>query len=494
MAANTLAIGILLYFGVLYLLSKTASKTNANEAFFTANKNAPWYLVAFGMIGATLSGVTFISVPGWVQSSQLSYVQMVLGYGVGYFFIATVLLPIYYKLNLVSIYEYLEVRFGSVTHKTGASFFVLSRLTGTGLRLFLVLKVFHWIALDAWQVPFWLSAGVVLFGIWLYTQKTGIKTIIYTDTIQTICMLISLGLGIYVVGSALQIEPTSIGLWWQELENTQVFFWNDWSSGQHVLKQFFAGALIAFAMTGLDQEMMQKNLSCRTLKQAQKNMFWFTLSLILVTCLFLILGVLLTAYATSKGIIVSGDHLFPVIATQSGLGHVLAYAFVFGLIAAAFSSADSSLTSLTTSVSIDLWRIDKGAKGIKQRKKIHFITAVVLWLSIVVFYYQIRDESVIKQLLLFAGYTYGPLLGLFLLGIFSNRNIKDKWVPLICISSPLLSYFISTTAKELYGFDFGFFVLALNGLLTLVMLYLSGIGLPVYQGTSPSKSTTKSSQ
>jgi SSS family solute:Na+ symporter len=492
MAANMLAIGLLLYFGILFTISKVLSKSNSNTAFFTANKNAPWYLVAFGMIGATLSGVTFISVPGWVQTTQLSYVQMVLGYGVGYFFIATVLLPLYYKWKLVSIYEYLAERFGTVTHKTGASFFVLSRIVGTGFRLFLVLKVFHWIALDAWQIPFWLSAAIALFGIWLYTQKTGIKTIIYTDTIQTICMLISLGLGIYILGNTLEVEASSIWTWWQEQENTQVFFWNDLNSGQHFLKQFFAGALIAFAMTGLDQEMMQKNLSCRTLHDAQKNMFWFTLALIFVTCLFLVLGVLLTAYAAANGISTSGDNLFALIATQSGLGNVLAYAFVMGLIAAAFSSADSSLTSLTTSVSVDLWRIDKGAKGIRQRKKIHIGTALVLWLCIVSFYYLIKDESVIKQLLLFAGYTYGPLLGLFLFGIFTNRNVKDNWVPVLCVISPVLSYLIATYVKNKYGFDFGFFVLALNGLLMIVMLFLSGIGLPMYQRTSPSKATSKS--
>lgn len=492
MAANMLAIGLLLYFGILFTISKVLSKSNSNTAFFTANKNAPWYLVAFGMIGATLSGVTFISVPGWVQTTQLSYVQMVLGYGVGYFFIGTVLLPLYYKWKLVSIYEYLAERFGTLTHKTGASFFVLSRLIGTGFRLFLVLKVFHWIALDAWQIPFSLSTAIALFGIWLYTQKTGIKTIIYTDTIQTICMLISLGLGIYILGNTLEVEASSFWTWWQEQENTQVFFWNDLNSAQHFLKQFFAGALIAFAMTGLDQEMMQKNLSCRTLHDAQKNMFWFTLALIFVTCLFLVLGVLLTAYATANGISTSGDNLFALIATQSGLGNVLAYTFVMGLIAAAFSSADSSLTSLTTSVSVDLWRIDKGAKGIRQRKKIHISTALVLWLCIVSFYYLIKDESVIKQLLFFAGYTYGPLLGLFLFGIFTNRNVKDNWVPVLCVISPVLSYFITTYVKNKYGFDFGFFVLALNGFLMIVMLFLSGIGLPVYQRTSPSKATSKS--
>ena len=258
------------------------------------------------------------------------------------------------------------------------------------------------------------------------------------------------------------------------------------------MKQFFAGVLIAFAMTGLDQEMMQKNLSCRSLKDAKKNMFWFTIALVLVTVLFLVLGVLLSAYAQSKGISASGDDLFPMIATQSGLGPFIAYAFIFGLIAAAFSSADSSLTSLTTSVSIDLWGIKTGEKGIKQRKKNHIVMAFVLWLCIVLFHYVVKNESVIAQLLLFAGYTYGPLLGLFLLGIFSKLQIRDALVPYLSVGAPIISYGITAICKTKFEFDFGFFVLALNGAISTLLFWVSGIGLPVYKCTSPSESTSKS--
>ena len=493
MSAQSLGLCLLAYFGVLYGISRWVGTGNSNATFFSANKKAPWYLVAFGMIGASLSGLTFVSVPGWVASTQLGYVQMVLGYALGYLFIGTILLPLYYKWNVVSIYSYLRHRFGKSTYKTGASFFILSRLTGTSFRMFLVLKVLHWIALDALNVPFWASAAITIIGIWLYTQKTGIKTIVYTDTIQTICMLIALFVGIFILVEALQLDAASWGTWWQAQPTTQIFFWEDWNSGQHFVKQFFAGALISFAMTGLDQEMMQKNLSCHSLRDAQKNMFWFTIALVVVTLLFLVLGVLLNAYAQVNGITASGDNLFPMIATQSGLGKLFAYTFVFGLIAAAFSSADSSMTSLATSASIDLWEIQEGENGVLQRKIMHRIMAVALWCCMVVFYYVIKNESVIAQLLLFAGYTYGPLLGLFLLGIFSKRSLRDTYAPIICIATPIITYVIATLSKTHFGFDFGFFVLALNGALSALFLWFSGIGLPMYQGTSPGESTTKSS-
>ena len=493
MSGQSLGLCLLVYFGVLYGISRWVGNSNSNATFFSANNNAAWYLVAFGMIGATLSGLTFISVPGWVGSTQLGYVQMVFGYAFGYLFIGTVLLPLYYRWNVVSIYRYLLHRFGENTYKTGASFFILSRLTGTSFRMFLVLKVLHWIALDALHIPFWTSAAIAIIGIWLYTQKSGIKTIIYTDTVQTICMLIALFVSIFTLTEALQLNAASWWTWWQAQPTTQIFFWDDWSNGQHFVKQFFAGALISFAMTGLDQEMMQKNLSCRSLHDAQKNMFWFTIILVIVTLLFLVLGVLLTAYAQTNGITATGDNLFPVIATQSGLGNLLAYTFVFGIIAAAFSSADSSMASLTTSASIDLWKIKENQSGKKQRKIMHGIMAVAIWCCMVVFYYIIKNESVISQLLLFAGYTYGPLLGLFLLGIFSSRSIRDRYVPIICVATPILTYWLTMLSKTYFEFDFGFFVLALNGALSALFLWFSGTGLPMYQGASPGKPTTKSS-
>jgi Na+/proline symporter len=494
MAAHTLVLCLFLYFGVLFGISKLVGKSSGNATFFSANKNAPWYLVAFGMIGASLSGLTFVSVPGWVASTQLGYIQMVLGYAFGYLLIGTILLPLYYRWNVVSIYTYLKHRFGLYTYKTGASFFILSRLTATSFRLFLVLKVLHLIAFDAVQIPFWISAAITLLCMWVYTQKTGIKTIIYTDTAQTFCMLIALCISVFVLIDALALEPQYWWTWWQDQPTTKVFFWEDWNSGQHFVKQFFSGALIAFAMTGLDQEMMQKNLSCRSLRDAQKNMFWFTIALVIVTILFLVLGVLLTAFAQGNGISANGDKLFPFIATQSGLGSLITYAFVFGLIAAAFSSADSSMASLATSASIDLWGIKEGKEGVKRRKNMHIFMAISLWICVISFYYFIQNESVIEQLLLVAGYTYGPLLGLFLFGIFSKKHIRDNFAPVVCLLAPIITYYVANECQKRFGFDFGFLVLALNGMLSFIFLWISGLGLPMYQGTSPSKSTSKSSE
>ena len=343
MTAQILLIGLLIYIGLLYSISLLTSDTPNNLTFYTANKKAPWYIVAFGMVGATLSGLTFISVPGWVASSQLSYIQMVLGYGIGYFFIATILMPLYYKFNLITIYSYLENRFGKYSYKTATIFFLISRLTGTCLRLFLVLKVLHWVVLDKLGFPFGLSAAIALICIWIYTNKSGLKTIVYTDVLQTIFMLASLGISLFVLYYALEINSQTWSVWWNDQPTTKIFFWKDWNSPQHFLKQFFSGILIAFAMTGLDQEMMQKNLSCKSLKDAQKNMFWFTIILIIVTILFLVLGVLLSSYAEYQNINIIGDRLFPFIVTQSDLGGVISYVFIFGLIAAAFSSADLSL-------------------------------------------------------------------------------------------------------------------------------------------------------
>lgn len=491
MGAFTLATALFLYLGILFTISQLLAKSKSNATFFRAGNKAPWYLVAFGMIGASLSGLTFVSVPGWVEGSQLSYVQMVLGYALGYFFIGTVLLPLYYKWNVVSIYTYLHHRFGVYSYKTGASFFILSRLTGTSFRLFLLLKVLHWIALDALGIPFWASAATAILAMWLYTQKTGIKTIIYTDTVQTIFMLIALFIGIYVLIDALHLDSKSWWAWWQAQPTTQVFFWDDWNSGQHFVKQFLSGTLIAFAMTGLDQEMMQKNLSCRSLKDAQKNMFWFTIALVIVTLLFLVLGTLLTAYAKVNGVLATGDALYPEIAMHSGLGKLFSYTFVFGLIAAAFSSADSSMASLTTTASIDLWGIKKGKKSIKQRKLTHILIGFVLWLCIILFYYLIKNESVIEQLLLFAGFTYGPLLGLFVFGIFSKRQIRDAYTPFVCIVAPIMTYYVSVLSKTHLSFDFGFLVLALNGVLSILFLWILSVGLPMNEGTSPSKPTSK---
>ena len=458
---------------MLMVIARLTKGKEDNQTFFIANRSAPWYLVAFGMIGASLSGVTFISVPGWVEDTGFSYFQMVLGYIVGYFVIGTVLLPIYYKYKLTSIYTYLSTRFGAKTYKTGASFFVLSRIVGASFRLYLVASVLQWVIFEQMGIPFWCTVIVTIALIWLYTHKSGIKTIIWTDVLQTLFMLIALCLALYYITASLEIEY--LFGWLGQQDNTQIFFFDDYKNPYFFWKQFLSGALIAIVMTGLDQDMMQKNLACRSLSDAQKNMFWFTIILTIVNFVFLMLGALLTAYALANGIDAQGDRLFPIIATQSDLGLGLSIVFLLGLIAAAYSSADSALTSLTTSISIDLLDIEKRLQPDRQehtRKRVHLLVSLLLILVILAFNYLITDKSVIAKLFEFAGYTYGPLLGLYALGVLTKVQVRDRWVPWVAVCTPIVGYLISQWTLTNYDFDFGFFILALNGALCFLGLLL----------------------
>ena len=464
---------IVAYFSVLILISYLTGKSADNKTFFKANNSSPWYLVAFGMIGASLSGVTFISVPGWVEGQNMSYFQMVLGYVVGYAVIGLVLLPLYYRLNLTSIYTYLDDRFGKHSYKTGASFFLLSRTIGAAFRLFLVANVLQIILFDAYGIPFWITVSITILLIWLYTFKGGIKTIVWTDTLQTLFMLIAVGVCIYTISD--EMEISNIFSYVADSELSKTFFFDDVNAGNYFWKRFLAGAFVAIVMTGLDQDMMQKNLTCRNLKDAQKNMFWFTIVLVIVNFFFLALGVLLTDYAQQNGIDAHKDELFPIIATKGNLGLATAIFFLLGLIAAAYSSADSALTSLTTSFSIDILEIDKKKDKNEQektRKKIHILFSFILIATILVFKYFIADESVIAKIFTFANYTYGPLLGLYAFGLFTKLKVKDKMVPFICLVSPFLTFSINYLALEYIGFDFGFSLLILNGLLTFIGLYV----------------------
>ena len=465
---------ILVYFSVLIFISFLTSKTDSNDTFFKANNKSPWYLVAFGMIGASLSGVTFISVPGWVESQSFSYMQMVLGYIAGYAIIGLVLLPLYYKLNLTSIYTYLEDRFGTYAYKTGASFFLLSRVVGSSFRLFLVANVLQLILFDSLGIPFWITVVITILLIWLYTFRGGIKTIVWTDTLQTLFMLIAVGVCIYSIKN--QLEINNLFRYVAESKFSKTFFFNDIKSADYFWKQFISGAFIAVVMTGLDQDMMQKNLTCKTLKDAQKNMFWFTIVLVLVNFFFLALGVLLTDYAAVKGINAHKDELFPTLAMQGNLGIAVSLFFLLGLIAAAYSSADSALTSLTTSFSIDILEINKKnnpKKQIKIRKRVHIFFSFILVATILTFKYFIANESVIAKIFQFAGYTYGPLLGLYAFGLFTKRKVFDKSIPFIAIISPILTYIINYLSIKFFNFDIGFFVLIVNGFLTFVGLLLA---------------------
>jgi SSS family transporter len=451
----------------------TSDKEEDNENFFKAKRQSPWFVVAFGMIGASLSGVTFISVPGWVEASQFSYMQVVLGYLLGYVIIGTILLPLYYRLNLTSIYTYLEQRFGKYSYKTGASFFILSRVVGSSFRLFLVANVLQTLAFDAMGIPYWLTVTITIILIWLYTFKSGIKTVVWTDTLQTLFMLIALGVTVVTLYNEMNITQ-GIVAYISDSSLSKTFFFDDINSVDYFWKQFLSGAFIAVVMTGLDQDMMQKNLSCHTLKDSQKNMFWFTIILTVVNLAFMCLGVLLTLYARQHGIDAHKDELFPILA-KNYLGPIVFLSFIIGLIAAAYSSADSALTSLTTSFSVDILEIDKKhptQDQVRIRKRVHILFSLLLIFVIISFKYLIKDESVIAKLFVFTGYTYGPLLGMYSFGLFTSLMTKDKLIPYIAVCSPVLAYFISLYTNRWFGFDFGFFVLILNGTLTFLGLLI----------------------
>ena len=456
---------IAMYFLLLILISYFTGKSDSNDAFFLGNKQSPWYIVSFGMIGATLSGVTFISVPGWVADSQFSYMQMILGMTAGYIVIANVLMPIYYRMNLTSIYAYLGDRFGESTHQTGAFFFLLSRTIGASFRLYLVANVMQIAIFDAWNVPFWLTVSLTIILIWIYTFRSGIKTIIWTDTLQTLFMLLAVGVSIWLISDKMGLGLVELSHTIRESQYSQVFFWE---GKQHFLKQFLSGAFLAIVMTGLDQDMMQKNLSCRSLSDAKKNMYSFSLVLIVVNIFFLALGAMLYLYAEQIGMdITKGDDLFPLVALKADLGLGVGIFFILGLIAAAYSSADSALTSLTTSFCVDFLNIEQKAERqqVQTRKWVHVGFSVVLVLAILIFK-AINDDSVISALFKVAGYTYGPLLGLFAFGIFTKRNIIDTAVPIVAVLSPVIAYVL-----QLY-IPFGFELLMINGVITFLGLCL----------------------
>ena len=469
------------YFFVLIIIAKITGKNDSNADFFKASKQSPWYLVAFGMIGASLSGVTFISVPGWVEASKFSYFQVCLGYIAGYVVVAFLLLPIYYKLNLTSIYEYLQQRLGNVSHKTGAFFFFVSRLLGAAFRMYLMAIVLQQFVFEQWNIPFEITVILSIILIWLYTNKGGIKTIVWTDTLQTLFMVCSVIISIYMITYALGWSFTEF-LNSDELKQySTVFKTESILAKDHFLKSFFGGMFITICMTGLDQDMMQKNLTCRTLKDAQKNMLLFSLVLTLVTFLFLLLGALLFIYADRFGVklpLLDGnpktDLLFPEIALNSGFGLTLGSVFILGLIAAAYSSADSALTSLTTSFCVDILDLKDHSETKKKyiRKKTHIYMSILLILVIIAFKY-LLNSNVIDSLLTVAGYTYGPLLGLFAFGIFTKYKVKDQWVWCVALTSVALSYALGNSPNELLGgYIIGYELLPLNGLLTFLGLVL----------------------
>ncbi len=476
MQATTVIYIIAGYFLLLITISFLTSRNANNASFFLGNKKSPWYIVAFGMISASLSGVTFISVPGWVIDSNFSYMQMVLGYLVGYFVIANVLMPLYYRLNLTSIYTYLDKRFGYYSYKTGASFFMLSRVIGAAFRLFLVANVLQITVFNTLNIPFELTVIITILLIWLYTFKGGIKTIIWTDSLQTLFMLIAVGVSIYLISKDMGLDFKGLVNTVSESKYSKVFFFEDINHPYYFFKQFFAGAFIAIVMTGLDQDMMQKNLSCRNIKEAKKNMYWFSLTLVPVNLMFMSLGVLLIVFSQQHGIPIPerSDDLFPLIAMQGYLPPVVSFFFIIGLVAAAYSSADSALTALTTSFTVDILNTQNlNEKKLKLvRKKVHVGVSVALVIVILIFN-AINNESVISAIFRVAGYTYGPLLGLYSFGLLTSRKVIDKFVPYIVIVSPILCIAINHFSEALFnGYKFGFELLILNGFITFVGLLI----------------------
>lgn len=475
------------YFLLLMAVSFFTGKDSRNENFFLAGRQSPWYLVAFGMIGASLSGVTFISVPGWVQGTQFSYMQMVLGYLLGYLVIATVLMPLYYRLNLTSIYTYLEQRLGFYSYKTGAGFFLLSRVIGASFRLFLVAIVLQEFVMSSFGIPFWLTVLITIVLIWIYTYRGGIKTIVWTDTLQTLCMLAAVIFTVIAISQKLEMDFSGMVDAVKNSEYSQIFFFEDgWMDKKNFFKQFLAGASIAIVMTGLDQDMMQKNLSCKNIGDAQKNMFWFSVVLIFANLLFLVLGALLFIYAGEVGIEIptrlvgdevkeATDLLYPTIAINH-LSPTVGIVFVLGLIAAAYSSADSALTALTTSFCVDFLGFEKQKEADSSKQKltrfiVHIAFSFLLFLVIMIFYF-INDAAVIEQIFTVATYTYGPLLGLYAFGFFSKREVQDKFIPFVCIASPILTFFINKYSETLFfGYKFSFELLIINGLITFIGIF-----------------------
>lgn len=427
------------------------------------------------MIGTTISGVTFISVPGWVGTTQFSYMQMILGNLVGYFIIALILIPLYYRLNLTSIYTYLDTRFGFLSYKTGTFFFLLSRIIGCAFRLFLVANVLQIAVFDKWNIPFYVSVVITILLIWLYTNKGGIKTIVWINTFQTIVLLLAVIITICLISKHLNLGLSDMILTIQQSEFSRTFFVDDWNNQNYFFKQFFSGIFITIVMVGLDQAMMQKNLSCKNIKEAKKNIFSFSILFAIVNLFFLTLGALLYIFSNTKGISipVRTDDLFPRIALND-LEPIVSIFFILGLISAAYSSADNELTALTTSFSIDFLNINKkdAQESVKTRKKVHILFSILLIIIILIFK-AVNNESVISALFKIAGFTYGPLLGLFAFGLLTKFTIRDKYVLIPALLSPIICFFLNEYSEILFsGYKFGFEILIVNGILTFIGLLM----------------------
>ena len=476
MSPIAILITIAAYFVILFTISYIAGRKADNEGFFVGNRKSTWYVVAFAMIGSSISGVTFVSVPGMVAASGFSYLQMVLGFVAGQIIIAFVLIPLFYRMNLVSIYEYLENRFGISSYKTGAWFFFISKMLGAAVRLFLVCLTLQLLVFEPFHLPFILNVIITVALVWLYTFRGGVKSLIWTDSLKTFCLVVSVVLCIYYIASDLHLGFGSMIATISENDFSRMFFFDDVNDKRYFFKQFLAGVFTMIAMTGLDQDMMQRNLSCKNFKDSQKNMITSGISQFFVILLFLMLGVLLYIFTARQDIEnpEKSDELFPMIATGDYFPAIVGVLFIIGLISAAYSAAGSALTALTTSFTVDILGAKNKAENelVKIRKRVHIGMAVTMGVVIFVFNL-LNNTSVIDAVYILASYTYGPILGLFAFGIFTKKQVRDKYIPWVAIASPILCFILQKNSERWFnGYQFSYELLIFNALFTFIGLCL----------------------
>lgn len=461
---------ILAYFCILLVFSRFTSRRATNSTFYRADRRSPWYMVAFGMIGASISGITFVSVPGMAVKTDMTYLQMCFGFILGYLIVAFVLLPVYYRLNLTTIYTYLQTRLGQRAYKTGSSFFLLSKLIGAAVRFYVVCIILQRFVLDQLGIPFLVTVVFMVGLIWLYTRKGGIKTLVWTDSFQTLCMFLALILIIFHVMTALHLNLNQAVTAIANDSHSRVFIWQDWTSKQNFWKMFLSGIFIVIVMTGLDQDMMQKNLTCKSLREAQKDMCSYGLAFVPANLLFLSLGILLMMLSHREGIAIpcATDDLLPMFAATGSLGSLVIVLFTIGIVAASFSSADSAMTALTTTWCVDIME-KKDDERLRKRTHLGF---ALLFVVFILAFKALNSTSVIDAIYIICSYTYGPLLGLFAFGLFTRWQVKDRYVPYIAIISPVICFAIETITRQTTGYEFGYELLMVNGLLTFVGLYL----------------------
>ena len=461
---------ILAYFCILLVFSRFTSRRATNSTFYRADRRSPWYMVAFGMIGASISGITFVSVPGMAVKTDMTYLQMCFGFIFGYLIVAFVLLPVYYRLNLTTIYTYLQTRLGQRAYKTGSSLFLLSKLIGAAVRFYVVCIILQRFVLDQLGIPFLVTVVFMVGLIWLYTRKGGIKTLVWTDSFQTLCMFLALILIIFHVMTALHLNLNQAVTEIANDSHSRVFIWQDWASKQNFWKMFLSGIFIVIVMTGLDQDMMQKNLTCKSLREAQKDMCSYGLAFVPANLLFLSLGILLMMLSHREGIAIpcATDDLLPMFAATGSLGSLVIVLFTIGIVAASFSSADSAMTALTTTWCVDIME-KKDDEKLRKRTHLGF---ALLFVVFILAFKALNSTSVIDAIYIICSYTYGPLLGLFAFGLFTRWQVKDRYVPYIAIISPVICFAIETITRQTTGYEFGYELLMVNGLLTFVGLYL----------------------